>query len=125
MGSSHGLIFPQDDDDMKLFIILISFSLALSVSPIDEEPEDRLASTCPQYNRNIKQGMVVPSRCKLIRGKWVKSWQQCGALCMREKTCQAWTYNRGWCSMYRNGILKCGFVSSRSGVIAGVRGCTN
>jgi len=159
---------------MKLFILLISFSLALSLSrpprsieqddevrpprsieqddevrpprsieeeersieeeersieeeerSIEEDVEMRLASSCPQRNYNIKPGKVVPTQCKLIKGKWVKRWEECGAACMGVRPCKAWTFNHGWCSLYKNGITKCGFVRTSSNTIAGTRGCTN
>merc|ERR1719244_742365 len=77
--------------------------------------------SCPIRGQTIKTGIVLPSECIQLTGKWVRSWQQCGAACTRMRACKAWTFKSGRCNMYKNGQKTCGFVSR--GGMAPVAGC--
>merc|ERR1719195_886004 len=44
---------------------------------------------CPVRNKTIKVGIVLPSECIQLQGKWVRSWQSCGSLCTKNRACKA------------------------------------
>merc|ERR1712018_867473 len=98
-----------------LLVVLVSFIYV----------EARLSNRgCPIRNKTIKTGIVRPSECVKLQGKWVRSWQSCGALCTRTRACKAWTFKSGFCTLYKNGQKPCGFVEHGGrGTIAGYSGC--
>merc|ERR1712066_769509 len=113
---------------MQLLILLLAtVALATAATSLDnnEDVERRLSNRgCPLRNRTIKTGIVLPSECVQLQGKWVRSWQSCGAMCTRNRACKAWTYKGGRCNLYKNGKKTCGFVSTGGvGTIAGYSGC--
>merc|ERR1711934_91953 len=105
---------------LPLLLATIAFAFAT-----DEDVERRLSNRdCPMRNKTIKTGIVLPSECVQLQGKWVRSWQSCGSICTRTRACKAWTYKGGRCNLYRNGKKTCGFVTSGGvGTIAGYSGC--
>merc|ERR1719369_1013251 len=104
-------------------MILFPIALFLILNVASATP--RLSNRgCPLRNRTIKTGIVLPSECVQLQGKWVRSWQSCGSLCTRNRACKAWTYKGGRCNLYKNGKKTCGFVTSRGvGTIAEYSGC--
>merc|ERR1711868_212456 len=107
--------------------LLTTMALALdrSVETDDDEVERRLSNRgCPIKNQTIKTGIVLPSECVQLQGKWLRPWQSCGAFCTRTRSCKAWTFKGGRCNLYKNGQKQCGFVSrGGAGTIAGYTGC--
>merc|ERR1711970_1705662 len=103
---------PLRPANMKLFITFLCSTLVLSMSTDELEVEDaamRLESSCPFENYDIQED-ADPSECKLMKGFWLDSWQDCG-------------------SIYINGITRCKLYEDETwdesqAKFAGMRGCT-
>merc|ERR1712096_564091 len=102
----------------------IALALLVVVAVCSADPYGSRNRDCPIRNKNVKKGLVRPAECRALKGSWVGSWQQCGALCTRSRDCNAWTFKSQWCQPYKNAQRKCGFVSAKgAGYTAGYSGC--
>merc|ERR1719315_853978 len=77
---------------------------------------------CPMNDKTTLKGVGSP--CIALPGVWRDTWEECGTACTQDPSCTAWTFNKRWCSLYKDSDQQCTFDEKNGkDVIAGYSGC--